>query len=31
MWLGLCDTCDMTFSYTPSYIVSPKEKEKKYK
>ena len=24
-----CDTCDMTLSCTPSYIVSPKEKKKK--
>ena len=24
----LCETCDMTLSYTPSCIVSPKEKKK---
>ena len=24
-----CDTCDMTLSYTPSYVVSPKRKKKK--
>jgi len=25
------DTCDTILSHTPSYVVSPKEKEKKYK
>ena len=31
MWLWLCDTCDMTLSYTPFYVVSPREKRKKKK
>jgi len=26
-----CDTCDMTLSHTPFYVVSPKEKEKEKK
>jgi len=26
-----CDTCDMTLSCTPFYVVSPKEKEKEKK
>jgi len=29
MWPWLYDTCDITLSHTPSYVVSPKENKKK--